>query len=127
MNATYGRRLMQLMVLALALCLAAPLMAADKAEKAPDYFYKKIVDFDYVKNYVKMPKLDGVTIIDSRPYMGKHVKGYIPTSLSIPDLLRGSGLQALAFLGAQGRKARLHEHRGLRRRLSRLGQARGSL
>ena len=29
MNATYGRRLMQLMVLALALCLAAPLMAAD--------------------------------------------------------------------------------------------------
>lgn len=85
MNATHGRRLMQLLVLALALCLAAPLMAADKAEKAPDYFYKNIVDFEFVKNYVKMPKLEGVEIIDSRPYLGKHVKGYIPTSISIPD------------------------------------------
>jgi len=86
MNAIYGRRLAQALALALVLCLAAPLAAAQAgADKAPDYFYKNIVDFEFVKNYVKMPKLEGVEIIDSRPYLGKHAKGYIPTSISIPD------------------------------------------
>lgn len=86
MNAIHGRRLVQMLALALVLCLAAPLAAAQAGtDKAPDYFYKNIVDYDFVKNYVKMPKLDGVEIIDSRPYLGKHAKGYIPTSISIPD------------------------------------------
>ena len=87
MNTTLHRRLSPLLV---ALLLAVALMAqgaatARAAEKVPDYFFHKIVDFDFVTNYVKMPKLDGVMIIDSRPYMTQHAKGYIPTSVSIPD------------------------------------------
>lgn len=51
----------------------------------PDWFYKNLVDIDYVKTLVKIPHPAGVLLIDSRPYQGKYVHGYIPTAVSIPD------------------------------------------
>lgn len=64
----------------LTLAFAATALAAN-----PDYFYKHLVDINYVKPLVKVPKPEGVVLIDSRPYMTKYVLGYIPTAISIPD------------------------------------------
>lgn len=53
--------------------------------EAPDWYFGDLVDTEFVEQYVKMPRPEGVMIIDSRPYKTKHVLGYIPTSVSIPD------------------------------------------
>ncbi len=55
------------------------------ATEKPEWFFHSIVDAEFVKQYAKMPKPDGVMIIDSRPYKPKYVKGHIPMSVSIPD------------------------------------------
>lgn len=74
------------MVLCLAF-MAGPAMAKDvvPAEKMQDWMFKDLVDVDFIAKYAKMPKPDGVMIIDSRPYKGKYILGYIPTAISIPD------------------------------------------
>lgn len=75
------KRTMQAFLLALlALAFAVQAQAAN-----PDYFYKHLVDINYVKPLVKVPNPAGVKLIDSRPYNTKHVQGYIPTSISLPD------------------------------------------
>ncbi|MDP3428366.1 MAG: rhodanese-like domain-containing protein, partial [Humidesulfovibrio sp.] len=51
----------------------------------PDWFYKNLATIDDVKPLVKVPHPAGVMLIDSRPYQGKYVQGYIPTAVSIPD------------------------------------------
>jgi rhodanese-related sulfurtransferase len=51
----------------------------------PDWFYHDLVDVEFVKQYVTIPKPEGVVLIDSRPYEAKFVKGYIPTAVSLPD------------------------------------------
>ena len=66
------------MVLALAFTVQA--QAAN-----PDWFYKNLVDINYVKPLVKVPNPEGVKLIDSRPYKGKYMLGYIPTAISLPD------------------------------------------
>lgn len=75
------KRLVQtLFVMLLALAFAATAQAAN-----PEYFYKNLVDIGYVKPLVKVPNPEGVKLIDSRPYQGKYVQGYIPTAISLPD------------------------------------------
>lgn len=76
-----GKRIFQVFILALlALAFAAQAQAAN-----PDYFYKNLVDINYVKPLVKVPHPAGIMLIDSRPYQAKYVQGYIPTALSLPD------------------------------------------
>ncbi len=84
------RKMQFFKVVVLALCLAfiaAPAMAKDVVPKSKmqDWMYKDMVDTDFVAKYAKMPKPEGVMIIDSRPYKGKYILGYIPTAVSIPD------------------------------------------
>jgi len=75
------KRLFQVFLLALlTLAFVATAQAAN-----PDWFYKNLVDIGYVKPLVKVPNPEGVKLIDSRPYQGKYVGGYIPTALSLPD------------------------------------------
>ena len=50
-----------------------------------DWLYHDIVDTAFVQQYAKMPKPEGVLIVDSRPYKPKYVNGHIPTAVSIPD------------------------------------------
>lgn len=52
---------------------------------APDWYFHDLVDVAFVKQYVKIPRPEGVLLIDSRPYEAKFVKGYIPTAVSLPD------------------------------------------
>ncbi|ACS78441.1 rhodanese-like domain-containing protein [Maridesulfovibrio salexigens] len=84
------RKMQFFKVVVLALCLAfiaAPAMAKEVVPKSKmqDWMYKDMVDTDFVAKYAKMPKPEGVMIIDSRPYKGKYILGYIPTAVSIPD------------------------------------------
>ncbi|WP_432738278.1 rhodanese-like domain-containing protein [Maridesulfovibrio sp. FT414] len=74
------------MVLCLAF-IAAPAMAKEvvPADKMQDWMFTDLVDTDFIAKYAKMPKPEGVMIIDSRPYEGKYMLGYIPTAVSIPD------------------------------------------
>jgi len=77
----HGKRLLQVFLLALlTLAFAVQAQAAN-----PDYFYKNLVDINYVKPLVKVPNPEGVKLIDSRPYQGKYIQGYIPTAISLPD------------------------------------------
>ena len=77
----HPRKLAQVfLALILALAFTVPAQAAN-----PDWFYKNLVAIDYVKSLVKIPHPAGVVLIDSRPYKGKFMHGYIPTAISIPD------------------------------------------
>lgn len=77
----HGKRLLKVFLLALlTLAFAVQAQAAN-----PDYFYKNLVDINYVKPLVKVPNPEGVKLIDSRPYQGKYIQGYIPTAMSLPD------------------------------------------
>lgn len=58
---------------------------AKKPTATPDYFFHKIVDYDFVKQFIKIPKPDYMLLIDSRPYDTKYALGYIPTAVSLPD------------------------------------------
>jgi len=76
-----GKRFVRtLLSLVLTLAFVATAQAAN-----PDYFYKHLVDINYVKPLVKVPNPEGVKLIDSRPYLAKYVGGYIPTAISLPD------------------------------------------
>ena len=48
-------------------------------------WYPKRVDVNFVKPYAALPKIDGVTIVDSRPAARKYDVGHIPTAVNIPD------------------------------------------
>ncbi|MBF0210950.1 MAG: rhodanese-like domain-containing protein [Desulfamplus sp.] len=69
------------------------LMVSDEAEwraseakmMAAEWRFHNIVDTEFVKKYVTIPPAQGVTIIDSRPYLPKFIKGHIPTSINIPE------------------------------------------
>jgi hypothetical protein len=53
--------------------------------EAADWKFHTIVKVDFVQQYAKLPLVENVMIIDSRPYQPKFVKGHIPTAVSIPD------------------------------------------
>ncbi len=56
-----------------------------KTESAPDWMFKDLVNTDFVKQYITIPKPENVTLIDSRPKQAKYDKGHIPTAINIPD------------------------------------------
>ncbi|MBQ4566559.1 MAG: rhodanese-like domain-containing protein [Desulfovibrio sp.] len=50
-----------------------------------DWAFPKQIGYDEVKKIAVMPKPQNVLLIDSRPYEGRFVRGYIPTAVSLPD------------------------------------------
>jgi rhodanese-related sulfurtransferase len=56
-----------------------------QTETMADWKFHDIVDIDFVKPYITIPKPDNVLLIDSRPKEAKFDKGYIPTAINIPD------------------------------------------
>ena len=48
-------------------------------------WYPQLVDYDFVKQYAKLPKPDGVMIVDARPKARKYDAGHIPGAVSIPE------------------------------------------
>ena len=48
-------------------------------------YYKNLVDFDFVKQWVQIPPKKGVMLIDARPAARKFNPGHIPGSVNIPD------------------------------------------
>jgi hypothetical protein len=59
--------------------------ASEKADTGDDWKFHSIVDVDFVKQHVAIPRPEGVMIIDSRPFKPKYYKGHIPTAISMPD------------------------------------------
>lgn len=49
-----------------------------------DWQFHDIVDVAFVQSYGTVPQLEGVMIIDSRPYKPKYANGHIPTAINIP-------------------------------------------
>ena len=62
----------------------APLMAEEEAGGKSFQQYKNIVDAAFVAEYAKIPIMDGVMIVDSRPSR-KYDKGHIVPSTNISD------------------------------------------
>jgi len=52
---------------------------------ASDWKFHDIVDAAFVQPYATVPQPEGVTIIDSRPFKPKYIKGHIPTAINLPD------------------------------------------
>ncbi len=76
--------------LALSLPVALPVTvwtAPAHAEqlKPKEGWYPKLVDAEFVKQYVGIPPKPGVMIIDSRPAARQYDPGHIPGAVSIPD------------------------------------------
>ncbi|MBU8848205.1 MAG: sulfurtransferase [Desulfobacterales bacterium] len=57
--------------------------AAIPAEET-SWMFHDIVDAKFVKAHMTVPMPENVMMIDARPYKGKHAKGHIPGSVSIP-------------------------------------------
>lgn len=76
------KRIISVAALLLVLALAAGSALAN--EQANFERFPRTVDYDFVSVYAKMPRPQGVLIIDSRPYKPKYVKGFIPSAVSIP-------------------------------------------
>ncbi len=55
------------------------------SQTAKKWQFHSIVDVDYVKQFVKIPRPKDVHLIDSRPTRKKFNKGYIPTAINIPN------------------------------------------
>ncbi len=62
----------------------APLMAEEEAGGKSFQQYKNIVDAAFVAQYAKIPIMDGVMIVDSRPSR-KYDKGHIVPSTHISN------------------------------------------
>ncbi|MBE0614894.1 MAG: rhodanese-like domain-containing protein [Burkholderiales bacterium] len=87
----------QLRSLAIALALALPVALpaviwtapaqaqAGSPQAAQANYYKHVVDFDFVKQWVAIPPKKGVMLIDARPTGRKFNPGHIPGAVNIPD------------------------------------------
>ena len=88
----------QLKSLGIALVLALPValpaaiwttsahaQAVASLQAAQANYYKHLVDYDFVKQWVAIPPKKGVMLIDARPVARKFNPGHIPGSVSIPD------------------------------------------
>ncbi len=80
----------QLFPLAL-MALAAALITGCATQPSPrqvmlssDWAFHDIVDVPFVRQYARVPRPEGVMIIDSRPYKPKYVNGHLPTAVNIP-------------------------------------------
>lgn len=88
------KNLTSLSYLALLALFVAALFPTSMAEaKSPalspviktDWSYPKQVGYKDVAPKATMPKPQKFLLIDSRPYEGRYVHGYIPTAISLPD------------------------------------------
>ncbi|WP_027183624.1 rhodanese-like domain-containing protein [Desulfovibrio inopinatus] len=84
--------MISVLAMLLALMFTAGLAMAAEEEHSneppkvkPEWFYKDLVDADFVKEHITIPRTDDVMIIDARPYMTKYALGYIPTAVNIPQ------------------------------------------
>ena len=60
--------------------------AADAvAIQVKDGYYRSLVDYDFVRQYVDIPPKQGVMIVDSRPAARQYDPGHIPGAVNIPD------------------------------------------
>lgn len=87
----------QLKTVAVALLLALPAALpaviwsspahaqAASLQAAQASYYKNLVDYDFVKQWVQIPPRKGVMLIDARPVARKFNPGHIQGSISIPD------------------------------------------
>lgn len=64
---------------------AAAWKEAEQKMMASDWKFHDIADVNFVKQNLKIPPVETVMIIDSRPYQPKYVNGHIPTAVNIPD------------------------------------------
>jgi rhodanese-related sulfurtransferase len=79
--------------LALALPVALPAVLwsapahaqAANLQTAQANYYKNLVDFDFVKQWVQVPPRKGVMLIDARPAARKFNPGHILGAINIPD------------------------------------------
>lgn len=75
--------------LVLALCLFSLVMPGTVLAASPtvqtDWAFPRQVGFEEVKKIAVVPRPQGAILIDSRPYEGRFVRGYIPTAISLPD------------------------------------------
>lgn len=71
-------------MLAIALVAGLGQTAVAAETGSTDWKFHDIVTVDFVKQYVKIPHPEGVTLIDSRPYKPKFIMGHIPTAVSMP-------------------------------------------
>jgi rhodanese-related sulfurtransferase len=88
---TQWKRLGIALVLALPVALPAVLWTAPAHAQAANLqaaqanYYKNLVDFDFVKQWVAIPPKKGVMLIDARPVARKFNPGHIPGAINIPD------------------------------------------
>lgn len=88
----------QLKKLGIALVLALPValpaaiwttsaqaQTAASLQTAQASYYKHLVDFNFVKQWVAIPPKNGVMLIDARPAGRKFNPGHIPGAINIPD------------------------------------------
>ena len=79
------------LVLALPVALPAVLWSAPAHAQAASLqaaqanYYKNLVDYDFVKQWVAIPPKKGVMLIDARPAARKFNPGHIMGSVNIPD------------------------------------------
>ena len=81
-------RLFPSLLVAWALLLGGALPAALAAQSPvvkAEWAFPKQVSYKDVAPLVSIPKPPKVMLIDSRPYEGRFVHGYIPTAVSLPD------------------------------------------
>lgn len=58
---------------------------AASQQAAQANYYKNLVDFDFVKQWVAIPPKKGAMLIDARPVARKFNPGHIPGAINIPD------------------------------------------
>jgi rhodanese-related sulfurtransferase len=87
----------QLQSTGIALMLALPVALPSIIWSAPAYsqaarpqavqgnYYKNLVDYDFVRQWVSIPPRKGVMLIDARPTGRKFNPGHIPGAINIPD------------------------------------------
>lgn len=79
------------LLLALPAALPAVLWTAPAYAQAPSLqaaqanYYKNLVDYEFVKQWVGIPPKKGVMLIDARPAARKFNPGHIPGAINIPD------------------------------------------
>lgn len=65
-------------------CAATP-KSQPEVQLEASWQFHDIVDVDFVRQYVTVPRPEGVMLIDARPARPKYDKGHIPTAVSMPD------------------------------------------
>ncbi len=81
------KKSLQIVMAMLMLAMGIPAVAqgAESPVSTKEWAFPKQVGYKDVAPLVTIPRPKNVLIIDSRPYEGRYVPGYIPTAVSLPD------------------------------------------